>query len=177
MGKGTKRRWGCLEKEDGADNCRVQGAPGGPWMVLSTEAFRPDTMGTRNPFNYPEQRNKTMQVVSEELIAFQLHFFDWSRMNQGRWPQRRAWWFKGTEEVSYTTERESNVLFFFLELGGDIDLSIECLLCVRHCCCLVEKTGLGIGRRKGRPGSKHQIKTYIVNYNDKRRVVWGWKLT
>ena len=56
-------------------------------MVLSTEAFRLDTVSTGNPFNYPEQRNKTTQVVSKELIAFQPPCFDWSRTNQGRRPQ------------------------------------------------------------------------------------------
>lgn len=40
---------------------------------------------------------------------------------------------------------------------------------------MVEKTGLGIGHRKGRPQSKHQIKTYTINYN-KGRVVWGENL-
>ena len=31
MGKGTKRRWGGLQKEDGADNHRVQGS----WGAIS----------------------------------------------------------------------------------------------------------------------------------------------
>lgn len=44
-----------------------------------------------------------------------------------------------------------------MELGGNIYLSIEQLLCAGHCFYLVEKIGLGMGLMKKRPGPKHQI--------------------
>lgn len=89
MGKGTKKEVGHLEKEDGTHDHGCRGS-WGPRMVLSTEAFRPDTTAPRNPINYPEQRNKMKQGLSEELIAFHLHCSDRSRMNPGRWPPWQA---------------------------------------------------------------------------------------